>query len=347
MKPADSPGILLIGNYPPPFGGVPKHLEDLVPFLVKSGWDVHVLSGGTTGTHHGLGFTVYKDSRPALPRRFETARFLARKVLRGHGNPVIRAARRFPPGAWFRTMTRLSLAADIIETHGIRVIGAYNLLHGAPVGAIAAELYGLPLVVTNLGEIYSHPVEIERQLPMIRHITEVATVLTSLTRHCAESYRELGITREVRVLHYGIDRERFADSSGGDMIRSRLGIPPTADVVLFLGRLVRDMGLHVLLQGIPSLLARRPHIRILIAGGSGELDHDARAAASRWPDRVSVSIDIPEAELPGYYAAATLVVAPTMGARAVRKSRVRRGDGCRETRRGLAGRGNSRVRERR
>lgn len=311
-----TPGILLIGNYPPPFGGVPKHLESLVPELVRCGWDVHVLSGGTTGTVRGEGFTVCKDPRPALPRRIGTLRFLAHSVFGGRSQPVLRAARMLPYDVWFRTMTRVSLAAGIIESHDIRVISAYNLLHGAPVGALAAEMYGLPLVVTNLGEIYSHRPAVQQQLRMIRHVTDVATVLTTLTDHCARSYRELGITREVRVLRYGIDRERFGAATTGEGIRARFAIPPSDDVVLYLGRLVRDMGLQVLLDGLPSLLERRPATHVLIAGGSGELDADAIAATSRWPGRVSVAVDVPERELARFYAAATLVVAPTIGARA-------------------------------
>jgi hypothetical protein len=36
--------ILLFGNYPPPFGGVPVHLKYLAPYLAQKGWSVHVLS---------------------------------------------------------------------------------------------------------------------------------------------------------------------------------------------------------------------------------------------------------------------------------------------------------------
>ena len=55
--------ILIIGNYPPPFGGVPRHIEYLAPFLVKRGWKVHILSGGSTGTENKEGFTVYKPTK--------------------------------------------------------------------------------------------------------------------------------------------------------------------------------------------------------------------------------------------------------------------------------------------
>ena len=166
-------------------------------------------------------------------------------------------------------MTRVSLAADIIERHDIRVISAYNLLLGAPVGSIAAEMYRIPLVVTNFGEIYSHRTEIDRQIEMIRHVVRSAAALTSLTRHCADSYRELGMSPDVKVLHYGIDHERFAGGAG-EAMRRRLGIPPVADVVLYVGRLVRDMGLHVLLDGLPELLDRHPSVHVLIVGGVGK-----------------------------------------------------------------------------
>lgn len=310
------PGILLIGNYPPPFGGVPKHLEDLVPHLVQRGWDVHVLSGGTTGVQRGEGFVVYKDPRPALTRRLATVGFLVRSTLAGRVAPALAASRRLPLALWPAFMTRVSLAAGIIEQHDIRVISAYNLMTGAPVGAIVAEMYGIPLVVTNLGEIYSHRERIDRELPMVRHITRIATALTSLTRHCAESYRELGLAPHVRVLHYGIDRKQFGHANGSETVRTRLGIPLDADVVLYVGRMVRDMGLYVLLDGIPELLASSTSVHVLIAGADGELRPEVQRAADSWPGRVFTAVDVPEEELGNMYAAATLVVAPTIGARA-------------------------------
>jgi len=74
--------------------------------------------------------------------------------------------------------------------------------------------------------------------------------------------------------------------------------------------------MQVLLDGIPLLLARSPSIHMLIAGGAGELTDAATAASSRWPTRVAVAVDVPEDALARYYAAATIVVAPTIGARA-------------------------------
>src|SRR4029079_11749476 len=80
-------------------------------------------------------------------------------------------------------------------------------------------------------------------------------------------------------LRYGIDRQRFEHATG-DAVRERFGIPADADVVLYVGRLVRDMGLHVLLEGLASLLARRADAHVLMVGGAGELEAEARAVAA-------------------------------------------------------------------
>jgi glycosyltransferase involved in cell wall biosynthesis len=309
------PAILLIGNYPPPFGGVPKHLEGLAPYLAAHGWRVEVLSGGTGPDVHAPGVTVHRDRRGTLTRRATTVGYLTRLALRGRAGPALAAMPRMSPRVWAAIMTRVHLAARLVERHDVRLISAYNLLAGAPVGAIVAELYALPLVITNLGEIFSHRSLVLRERGMIQHAIERATVLTSLTRHCADSYREVGLTAAVRVLHYGIDIDRFA-AAGADEARRRLGLPAAGPVVLYVGRLVRDMGLHTLVAAAPAILGEWPDARLLVVGADGELRSQAEQLAAAHPGRVTLRVNVPEAELPAMYAAATLVVAPTLGHRA-------------------------------
>ncbi|MBA2458814.1 MAG: glycosyltransferase family 4 protein [Gemmatimonadales bacterium] len=311
-----APGILLIGNYPPPFGGVPRHIEDLVPYLVQAGWQVHVLSGGTGSGLKGHGFSIHRDARSKLRRRMGTLGFLARSLAGGRGGALLRTAGLLPLRVWLAVMTRVSLGAAILERQGVRVISGYNLLDGGPVAMILGELYELPVAVTNLGEIYSHERAMRRQLPMVRRIVRRAAALLSPTEHCARSYASLGLAPEVKVIHHGVDLGRFTPGLSGAAIRRRFGYEATSPVIAYIGRLMHDMGLHTLLTAIPLVLARCPDARFLIAGAGGELLPEARAAASRWPGRVAVAVDVPLGELPEHYAAASVVVVPTRGARA-------------------------------
>jgi glycosyltransferase involved in cell wall biosynthesis len=221
-----------------------------------------------------------------------------------------------PKRVWAAILTRVSLGARIVSAHDIRVISAYNLLGGMPVGAVLAQMFHLPLVVTNLGEIYSHRAEVDRQLPLIRRVVKEAAALLAPTEHCARSYRELGLDPLVEVIHHGIDIRRFSPFASSDGLRSRLALGPADEILLYVGRLVRDMGLETLIAALPRLLSSRPAVRVVIAGGAGELLSEARQAAARTPGRVVVIPDLAPDDLPALYCAASVQVVPTRGARA-------------------------------
>jgi glycosyltransferase involved in cell wall biosynthesis len=295
---------------------VPQHIVDLASFLVREGWDVHVLSGGTTGDARHDGYWVYKDARSAVVRRLATAGFLASLVRAGRAGPAFSVRRALPARAWGAVLTRASIGARIIARHDIRVISAYNLLGGMPVGAVLARMFELPLVVTNLGEIYSHRAEVTRQRALIRQVTAEAAALLAPTEHCARSYRELDLAPAVEVIHHGIDVRRFTPSVDAGEMRRTLRLGSKDEVVLFVGRLVRDMGVETLIAAAPAMLERRPSMRLVIAGGSGDLLPAARQLAERLPGRLMVVADVPAENLPALYAGSTVLVVPTLGARA-------------------------------
>lgn len=286
-----------------------------MPHLVQCGWDVHVLSGPSGPDEQGDGFAIYR-ARGRLRRRLDLFPFLARSMVTGKSGPAWSTATHLPFREWISLLSRASRSTTIFERADIRVISGYNLLSGAVIAAILGELYGVPVVVTNLGEIYSHRAEILRRKRMVERIVSRAAALLSPTQHCARSYRELGLSPQVKVIHHGIALDRFTPEVSGDAVRQRLGFTPDQEVVLFLGRLIGDMGLHTLIAAIPLVLAALPRTGFIIAGGAGELLDQARAAVARWPDRVSVTVNLPLEELPAYYAAASVVAAPTRGARA-------------------------------
>lgn len=301
--------ILLIGSYPPPFGGVPRHLEELAPHLVRRGWEVHILASGHTGVERHAGFIVYKEPQ---------------------GRKVWRAAGAVARGDWSRlsaamigggTVERLhalawlSLGRELIRRHQVEVISVYNLLR-LPVGVLLSEEFGIPLVISNFGEAYSHHATLAAGITAVRRGVERAARRLSMSHHCAASYRELGLTLPVDVIPYGVDVTRFTPRCDGRPLRDRLQIPTDSTVVLYVGRMVRDMGLDVLLDAAPGLLQANPHLHLLIVGGRGDLSDAVVAVETRFAGRLAVVPDAPGEDLPALYAAADMVVAPTQGARA-------------------------------
>ncbi len=304
--------ILLIGNHPPPYGGVPTHIQQLAPFLADSGWDVHVLSlvGGSPSIEMMPG--GYIVHRP--PRRAKWQALL-------HRTPSVHPAQRFlrfalaSPRAYLVALGLAKVVKALVHRHKVAVISAYHLL---PVGLAAAwvsEDTGLPLVTTVFGEIFSNLRLHRRRTAEVRYIVGRSRRVLSCSRHCAESLGLLGLPT-AEVIHYGVDIGRFHGRVDGTAVRHKLGISNSAPVVLFVGRMEREMGLHTLLAAVPGVLQARRDAVAVIVGTSGKLTRAAQALAEREPRRVFVVPDVPGEDLPRYYAAATIVAAPSTNARA-------------------------------
>ena len=310
------PGVLLFGNHPLPYGGVPGHVESLAGFLADRGWTVHVLSmaGERRTPEHTRGYTIHR------PSRGERFGHLTRLVAQHPGfvAQLSRRFSRFAGGSPRKFLGCLGLAAtcwDITRRDRLGLVSAYHLYAAGLAGAWAAELLGIPLVTTVFGEIYADPEFYRRQLSETRYVVERSRLLLSCSHHCSRSLELLGLSAPVRTVHYGVDTSEFSPGVDGDPMRRRHGLGQEDRVVLFVGRMVREMGLHVLLAALPRLL-EDPAIKVMIVGGSGDLRGEAEASAALHPSRVFVLPDVSQADLALYYAAATIAVSPSVNERA-------------------------------
>ncbi len=308
---------MLFGNHPLPYGGVPRHVESLAGFLADRGWTVHVLSmaGSRRGPEKTHGYTIH---RPSRAERFE---LLARLAAR-HPGFIARQSLSFS-----RFATRspriflgcLSLAAacwEIARRDNLLLISAYHLFAAGLAGAWAAELLGIPLVTTVFGEIYAQTEFYRRHLSEVRYVVDRSNTLLSCSHHCSRSLALLGLSAPVRTVHYGVDTAEFSPGLDATRIRERHGLGAGDNVVLFVGRMVREMGLHVLLTALPRVLQGDTSIKVIILGASGDLRGEAETCAARHPGRVFVVADVMQSELPLYYAAATIAVSPSVNERA-------------------------------
>ncbi|SFS60573.1 YheC/YheD family protein [Marininema halotolerans] len=128
----------------------------------------------------------------------------------------------------------------------------------------------------------------------------------------------------IEVLPLGVDTTLFPDrmSPLGEVIRGhereRMGLKDEK-VLLFLGRLLPQKGVHHLIRALPKIQERHPQVRLIIVGGSHygrnesttyvrQLHHISRRGLPiQWVDFV------PHHRVPAYYAVADLLVMPSMG----------------------------------
>ena len=116
----------------------------------------------------------------------------------------------------------------------------------------------------------------------------------------------------IRVVPGGVDVDRFAIAASRAECRRALGWPADRPIVLCVRRLVRRVGVDVLVDAAASLRARVPDVLVVIAGNGplqGELE--ARIAALGLQRHVRLAGFVPDDTLPVAYRAADLSVVPT------------------------------------
>jgi glycogen(starch) synthase len=116
----------------------------------------------------------------------------------------------------------------------------------------------------------------------------------------------------VIVIPGGVDVDRFDIPTTRAEAREQLGWPADRRVVLCVRRLVRRMGLHLLLDAVEQLRGRHPDLLCLIAGKGPLTDELAAAIAARdLGGHVRLLGFVPDERLPLAYRAADLSVVPT------------------------------------
>jgi len=144
-----------------------------------------------------------------------------------------------------------------------------------------------------------------------RYIRAYRRVIATSEIYAKESHILPGLGRLVTVIPNGVDCERFHPSSA--TIPSRQS--GDAFTLLFVGALTkwhRYKGLDVLLRAMKVALRQRKGIRLLVVG-DGELAGEYRSLASELGLGAQVAFlgNVPDDELPHYYAVSDAAVLPS------------------------------------
>jgi glycosyltransferase involved in cell wall biosynthesis len=119
---------------------------------------------------------------------------------------------------------------------------------------------------------------------------------------------------KVRAAPNGIDPERVQsrDSGAALALHRRRWADDCERIVVFVGRLVREKGVEVLIDAMPHVLRRCPEAKLVVAG-AGARDHLEARARSRGVDRkVLFTGFLPEEDLSRLYGVADVAVFPSL-----------------------------------
>jgi len=296
--------LMLSWEFPPRIiGGIARHVDELSRALVRAGVEVDVL------TAHHPGAATEEQLVPGL------------RVLRAGPAPV-------EPADFIGEIHQLGfglLERFLSYQRKSLSYREYDLIHAHEwlVGFAARSLrFGLdvPLVATihatesgRNGGIHSR---------MQHYIQSVEWMLTYDARRVICCSRAMADEVErvlrapadkVRVIPNGVDAKRLrCKSSTAELARFRRRWARDDErIVLFVGRLVREKGVEILIDALPEVLGAHPGAKLVVAGGGSHEHLAARARGRGLGHKVAFTGFVSE-DLARLYAIADVAVFPSL-----------------------------------
>jgi phosphatidylinositol alpha-1,6-mannosyltransferase len=321
--------VLILGGFlPPPYGGIAKYMQASIPRLLGAGWRVVNLQPPGAAAANPL-FTDHPGyTTDLVRRRFPGA--LLRLAVREPGvlAQLLRLAapvralgvRRHAAllgwiAAWYEA------GRQVVDRERVSVIHAYDApwLQGAA-AMLLARRCGARFIMTTFGEVLPHGdelVQIERgseaYVPLVRQVLDGAHTVASMTEHCARQVAHAGWERRrVEIVPLVLGMEAFRPGVDGAAVRARHA-PTGEPLLLYVGQVRPRKGPQTLLPALAAVRAAGVPARLLIVGPDHGFADELRAQAAtlRVAEHVVFTGAVPDAELPGYYAACDVFLFPT------------------------------------
>jgi glycosyltransferase involved in cell wall biosynthesis len=225
-------------------------------------------------------------------------------VIRSFGFPHPDPGYRVTLG-YSRRAVALLQTMDILHANQPALSGLLALRYG--------RRFGIPVVLT-LHSCYDMLINSRLRIPMtavrpllgayLRWLLPRCDLVTAPTPEVTRVLKDMGVRAWVEIVPYGVERNR---SSHHNVTRAELGIPPSAPLAAFVGRVVAEKNIRFLLEVLSAPELSDAYL-LIIGDGSERLALEEAAERLRLNGRVRFVGQIAPAEVPAYVALADFCV---------------------------------------
>lgn len=304
--------MTLTSSYPKWAGdSTAPFIELMTRFLAQRGHEVHVV----VPEHRDWNRPASEGSIHYHPYRYSPARHWTPWGYAGSLQDGVRVRRSLYPLAPVVLQSALRTCSRLMSECEFDAVHAHWVVPSGAIGAEVARRSGVPLVVSLHGSDVTLASRSRLAGALSRRALSRASVVTAASSYVLRRGEALGADpRALELLPYGVETDRFEpgeQSAAGT--RLRLGVDEDDVLVVGVGRLVDWKGFDYLLEATALARASYPRLRTVIVG-DGDLRDELQRLTARLglEDVVTFVGSVPHADVPTYFAAADLVVVPSI-----------------------------------
>lgn len=259
--------LMLSWEFPPLIvGGISRHVYDLSRYLVKNGWEVHVVTSETGDTPH--------------TEMIEGVHVHRVHVIKPDGEEFLH---------WVFQLNLMMIdSVQMLVDSGLDfdLIHAHDWLVGDAARALK-QRYGRPLIGTIHATEHGRNQGIHNDIQRNIHAQEwrltyearrVIVCSTYMKREVVDIFQLP--SEKVDIIPNGIDVGSLCiQDTALDQYSKEPHARDHEQVILFFGRLVREKGVHTLIEAVPMILKECPDAKFIIVGKGPALPELERQAA--------------------------------------------------------------------
>lgn len=281
--------VMFTTDYLPSVGGVAAHVYELARATREAGHEVAVVTNVQDADGAGS-----VDPLPRVLRVSDRIRLL----------PITRGR-------------RLQFAVNMVRPM-LGELRGFDVLHFHTVDPLACTLSLIwtqqPQIATNHTSMFvSDAGDPRRVVPWERFFRRMDGIIAPSEELADLTAAVTGKAERVRYIPNGVDASRFHPDVSGRPCRERYGIRPDEPLILCPRRLVKKNGCIFLARAMRAVIEAKPSARLLFAGEGPERQNVERALdKAACLDRTVFAGSIPNSDMPAVYAAADVVVIPSL-----------------------------------
>lgn len=292
--------LMLSWEYPPRIvGGISRVVYDLAQKLGEKGNEVHVVT------------CMHKDAK-----EFEKDK-----------NVYVHRVHTVGPdtkGDFLKQTLHMNFALTEKAVEVMDHIGKFDIIHAHDwLVAFAAKTlkhaYKIPMVCTIHATEHGRNNGIHNDMQQYIHDSEWWLTYESWKVICNSQYMQNEITgiwglprEKTQIIFNGVDANKF-DGIEKDMEFRRKYAMDNEKIVFFVGRMVREKGVHVLIDAIPKICQHYNDVKFVFAGKGPELDSlKSRAWATGYAHKTLFTGYISDEDLLKLYKCVDIAVFPSL-----------------------------------
>ena len=302
--------LMLSWEYSPHIvGGLGKHVVELVPELIADGVELHLVAPRFKGGEYSEPLAL-PDGSPAE-----------------NGSRVYRVDPANAEGDFFAKTFYDNQQVRAFASRLLAEEGGFDLIHNhdwlSSFAAIDLKYeHTLPLLSTiHATESGRYQGNLFGGLQKAIHQAEWRTTYESWRVIACSYYMAWEIQtyfgappEKIDVIPNGVDPRRFDALNGRDLSEFRLGFAqPNEPIVYYVGRMVPEKGLAVLVDSVPYVLREWPGVKFVLAGGGGYVEElRAKARALGVADNIIFPGRVSDEVRDGLFKVANVAVFPSL-----------------------------------